>query len=728
MNIQTQQLFNEIHTINGRTYTESTLAVQAECCMPVQFACIQSMMTLIVDLAPAKTSSNEVPPANFDNLNTFYGCMHAQGYYDYADINENGRNVNNTVSNICENIVHVQVDSKEYYEYKYGAFSNPELDEKLGRPSTMDEREAEGIRKHNEFLKNANLSLKDRFAANQPGAIAAKKAEEEAAKKAETKVAAKAKASTLKKVVKAVKSVISSISEYDFLLELHEDVLAAKNDVSSTTSINKGEENKTVNTTTQESNTMSNSNGYVQTHKMKSLAEQGYVSTTKSFADLEAAENNTNTNTAEVTPMTTNNTVDNSYDDNELPAAAPVGTMKAKMAAKLAAAKAAAQAEIEVEATPVAKTVEAPVQTTNPITNNTTEESTMKSLSNQGFVSLTAPSVSAPVVAPAPQADAPIVKAELIVNITLSNTNVLSANTIAAMRSKPGAIATTRCAGSIRFNKADDSVYAQFAPLPAKLEDAYGNYNGAVWRLTDSNGVATVLTPEESVAFWASIFSSVGAPGANFFVSTNMPKYTREAVESLIDDTAARAYVISFSDMNNMFDWSHDNYRESTRLTPINASVDFLSNIVEVKMRSSLGAGVTSLQSIRAAAASADNRQTFKAWLRSDNKTAAQKAAQERVAKAAVGATSWSTFETPAQVQAAKAIVVEPTVAEVVVPEVAAVEEVAEEVVVVETTQVVEDDNEGTVSQAVIDMFNMPEIVYNPEDEENQDDFGNIYG
>lgn len=462
------------------------------------------------------------------------------------------------------------------------------------------------------------------------------------------------------------------------LEEIHVDVFAFTNDVSSN-----------VNTTNNISTTM------------KSLSEQGYVS---KFASVSESTNNT----PEVTSMSNSN---NGYDNDGLPPVAAAGTMKAKMEAKKAAAAATAAAA------PVPAPV--PAQTTN-----TTEVTPMQSLQSQGFVSMSAPA-SAPAISTPVVSDAiELVKAELIVNITMSDNNMLSKATIASAKSKQAnKIIGTRSAGSILFNKNDDSVYAEFAPLPEVMVDAYGNNNAAVWRLTYSNGTVAVLSPNESINFWTKTLASqtggVVATDLGFFVKCNIAE-SRTTVEDYIENTAARAYVIEFTNVDSMFTFSPCPYRESMRLIPNQATVKFLSKTVQ-PTQPTIGVGRnTPLESLRAGASVAAIN--FQSWLRSPSKkTQAAIAAEARVRKQSTDNVVWTTE--PVQVQAAKASI--SVVADTVVPEVAEIDEVAEVAVVDATEEVATAATPAPSQEATQEVdndpygFNKPAFVYVADDEDN---------
>jgi hypothetical protein len=269
--------------------------------------------------------------------------------------------------------------------------------------------------------------------------------------------------------------------------------------------------------------------------------------------------------------------------------------------------------------------------------------------------------------------DATVVKAELIVNITLGASNILTDSTIATIQDKyKSAIINTRSCGMIRYNSRNESVYADFIPLPEKSLDKYGNYNCAVWRLTFADGTTKVLTHSQSIKYWNTILTcdaDTSATDLDFFVKVNFPvSYGRQAVNSIIRSGDARSYVITFNDVDHMFNYAEDAYRGNLRLTPVNASVDFADHIIEVD-RPTLGGRLKASDFTDEAKVTAINLSSFKkstSSKRRDARRAASQAAKEAntpkftfdSAPAKEEATQEAVVETPnltATVEAAKA-------------------------------------------------------------------------
>jgi hypothetical protein len=218
-----------------------------------------------------------------------------------------------------------------------------------------------------------------------------------------------------------------------------------------------------------------------------------------------------------------------------------------------------------------------------------------------------------------------IVKAELVVNITLSATNILSASTLDTAQAKKGVIIKTRSVGSVNYNTNDSSVYASFIPLAEKSEDAYGKYNCAVWKITDDQGVERLLSHEESINYWNTIINEEGVDAAalDFFVKVNFPASdTFESVNQGLRDGVIRSYSIVFNDLNNMFEFRTDAYRNNLCLIPANATVQFNRAVVEL-VQETLGAGNVALDSILSKTAA--RRKSFKEFLKAPTKSSARR-------------------------------------------------------------------------------------------------------
>lgn len=220
--------------------------------------------------------------------------------------------------------------------------------------------------------------------------------------------------------------------------------------------------------------------------------------------------------------------------------------------------------------------------------------------------------------------DNSIVKAELIVNITLGENNILSESTINTIQSRKGVLMNTRAAGAIRFNSNDGSVYADFNPLPNTTHDKNGIYNGAVWRLTTGSGEVKVLSHTESLRYWSLILGgmNISTTDSNgFFVKVNFPaKYDRATVDGFIRQTAVRSYVITFTDLDSMFNFAQDEYRQAIRLAPVGATVDFSSSIVSLE-RPTIGSGKINLSSIVDGPNAAVSNFDIKSFLKAPVKT-----------------------------------------------------------------------------------------------------------
>lgn len=235
-----------------------------------------------------------------------------------------------------------------------------------------------------------------------------------------------------------------------------------------------------------------------------------------------------------------------------------------------------------------------------------------------------------------------IVKAELVVNITLSATNILSAGTLDAAQSKKGVIIRTRSVGSLNYNTNDDSVYASFIPLPEKSEDAYGKYNCAVWKLTDDQGVEEILSHEESLNLWASVLHVGNDEVSNidFFVKANFSANdTFQSVDRGLREGVIRSYSIVFNDLNNMFEFRTDAYRNNLCLIPANATVEFNRTVTELAQET-LGLNGVTMDSIRV---KAEQRRTdFRKFMKAPTKSSVRR--EDRKVAAA------STISTPAEV------------------------------------------------------------------------------
>jgi hypothetical protein len=181
----------------------------------------------------------------------------------------------------------------------------------------------------------------------------------------------------------------------------------------------------------------------------------------------------------------------------------------------------------------------------------------MKSLQEQ-FLNQSAPSAVNTNIEVTKVMGKNIVKAELVVNITLSATNVLSEGTIAKAQARKGVIISTRSAGTLRYNTNNQSVYADFRAIPNTVEDAYGRYNCAVWKLTDDQGVTEVLDHEQSLEVWAFV---LGLPiellrtkEVASIVKVNFPvDYTFDKVNTWLREGYIRSYSIVFNDLARMF-------------------------------------------------------------------------------------------------------------------------------------------------------------------------------
>jgi hypothetical protein len=218
-----------------------------------------------------------------------------------------------------------------------------------------------------------------------------------------------------------------------------------------------------------------------------------------------------------------------------------------------------------------------------------------------------------------------IVKAELVVNITLSATNILSTSTLDTAQAKKGVIIKTRSVGSVNYNTNDNSVYASFIPLTEKFEDAYGKYNCAVWKITDDQGVERLLSHEESINYWNIIINEEGVDAAalDFFVKVNFPASdTFKSVDQGLRDGVIRSYSIVFNDLNNMFEFRTDAYRNNLCLIPANATVQFNRAVVEL-VQETLGAGTVALDSILSKTAA--RRKSFKEFLKAPTKSSARR-------------------------------------------------------------------------------------------------------
>jgi hypothetical protein len=234
-----------------------------------------------------------------------------------------------------------------------------------------------------------------------------------------------------------------------------------------------------------------------------------------------------------------------------------------------------------------------------------------------------------------------IVKAELVVNITLSATNILSAGTLDAAQSKKGVIIRTRSVGSLNYNTSDDSVYASFIPLSEKSVDAYGKYNCAVWKLTDDQGVEEILSHEESLNLWASLLHVGNDEVSNidFFVKANFSANdTFQSVNRGLREGVIRSYSIVFNDLNNMFEFRTDAYRNNLCLIPANATVEFNRTVTELAQET-LGLNGVTMDSIRV---KAEQRRTdFRKFMKAPTKSSVRR--EDRKVAAA-------TINTPAEI------------------------------------------------------------------------------
>jgi hypothetical protein len=267
-------------------------------------------------------------------------------------------------------------------------------------------------------------------------------------------------------------------------------------------------------------------------------------------------------------------------------------------------------------------------------TTDTTEEVTMQPLSN-----------SAP-VSKAINLNAKIVKAELIVNIVLSANGVLSQSTLATAQAKKGVIINTRSVGTLRYNTSDSSVYSDFVPLAENANDKYGNYNCAIWRLTDEEGNVSLLNHEESINYWTAIFNEEGlsADELNYFVKVNFPAvHTYASVNQMLANGQVRSYIITFNDLANMFTFRKDEYRQNLCLIPVNSTVEFSSSVAELD-KETLGVSSISMSAVKVQTAL--RKTQFKDFLKSSTKSSARREARKEASEA-VKEVVMPTFNSP---------------------------------------------------------------------------------
>jgi hypothetical protein len=240
--------------------------------------------------------------------------------------------------------------------------------------------------------------------------------------------------------------------------------------------------------------------------------------------------------------------------------------------------------------------------------------------------------------------NAKIVKAELVVNIVLSANGVLSQSTLATAQAKKGVIINTRSVGTLRYNTSDSSVYSDFVPLAENANDKYGNYNCAIWRLTDEEGNVSLLNHEESINYWTAIFNEEGlsADELNYFVKVNFPAvHTYSSVNEMLANGQVRSYIITFNDLANMFTFRKDEYRQNLCLIPVNSTVEFSSSVAELD-KETLGGDSISMSAVKVQTTL--RRTQFKDFLKSSTKSLVRRDARKE-ASAETKEVSAATFD-----------------------------------------------------------------------------------
>jgi hypothetical protein len=310
----------------------------------------------------------------------------------------------------------------------------------------------------------------------------------------------------------------------------------------------------------------------------------------KIFHVRKAAESNTQTEVSsttsinkgeENTPVDTK-TVEETPTVQVTPAPVSSGKTETKVKTKSNTKKGQETMTTKQTALSQLKAEQAQAETNSPVNTNNTAKTTMSTeKSNPSILSN-------------------VVKATLTVNVTLSNTNMLSEGYIQKMANKNNYITTTR-GGAIYadYNDGHDRSWAEVNPIPDATYDNYGNYNCAVWELEYKNGTRQILNHEQSVRFWNFILGDQGGRSVEDYhmkVKVNFPSdITATQTKTWLSETRFRSYSITFNNVDKMFEPRLDSYIAKNKgeagmvLIPLNADVYFESNTKELA-RPTLGA------------------------------------------------------------------------------------------------------------------------------------------